>query len=75
MTDLRTPEERECERCGRREIWDGDAETWRVADRADDGSEDSDAQDTAAGEDPGDAVGDVHCVHEWDIDGSFQPIE
>lgn len=23
----------------------------------------------------GDAIGDVHCVHEWDIDGSFQPIQ
>ena len=22
-----------------------------------------------------DAVGDVHCVHEWDIGGSFRPIE
>lgn len=58
MTELRKPEERECERCGRHEVWDDDRETWRVPDR----------EDAAA-------VGDVHCVHEWDIDGSFRPIE
>jgi hypothetical protein len=56
MAELRTPDERECERCDRVEVWDDDHETWRVAD-ADD------------------AIGDVHCVHEWDIDGSFRPIE
>ncbi|WP_323677156.1 HEWD family protein [Halorubellus sp. PRR65] len=58
MADLRKPDERECERCGRREVWDDDHDTWRVPDRED-----------------ASAVGDVHCVHEWDIDGSFRPIE
>ena len=28
---LRTPTDRTCELCGRREAWDTDAETWRVA--------------------------------------------
>jgi len=55
MAELRKPDERECERCGRREVWDDDHVTWRVADD--------------------DAHGDVHCVHAWDIDGSFRPIE
>jgi hypothetical protein len=58
MAELRKPDERECERCGRTEVWDDDHDTWRVPDPDDAG-----------------AVGDVHCVHEWDIDGSFRPIE
>jgi len=64
MSELRKPDERECERCGRREVWDDDRDTWRVAD----GDDVADA--------PGDgAVGAVHCVHEWDIDGSYRPIQ
>jgi hypothetical protein len=58
MAELRKPEERECERCGRREVWDDDYDTWRVPDRED-----------------ASVLGDVHCVHEWDINGSFRPIE
>ena len=27
---IRKPEKRICERCGRREIWDKERETWRV---------------------------------------------
>lgn len=23
----------------------------------------------------GDAVGDVYCVHDWDVTGSFNPVE
>lgn len=23
----------------------------------------------------GDAVGDVHCIHDWDITGQFTPVE
>jgi hypothetical protein len=68
MTTLRKPDERECERCGRREIWDDEHDTWRVA------TDDPDAADAASTDDAG-VVGDVHCVHEWDIDGSFRPIE
>jgi predicted ABC-type ATPase len=28
--DLRRPTDRACERCGRREIWDTTAESWRI---------------------------------------------
>ncbi|GAB6877936.1 hypothetical protein JCM17823_02100 [Halorubrum gandharaense] len=47
------PTERTCERCGRAEQWDDDAEAWRVADDA----------------------GDVYCIHEWDVNGTFVPFE
>ena len=50
---IRRPTDRACERCGRRERWDAEAETWRIADTA----------------------GDVYCIHEWDINGSFVPFE
>lgn len=56
--DLRTPDRRTCERCGRREEWDDDRAVWRVA------SEDGQRR-----------VGDPYCVHEWDIDGTFEPVE
>ncbi|NHN40868.1 hypothetical protein G9C85_04365 [Halorubellus sp. JP-L1] len=68
MTELRKPEGRECERCGRREVWDDRHDTWRVA--SDDRDDNGDGNSADA-----DAIGDVHCVHEWDIDGSFRPIE
>ncbi|MFB6301622.1 MAG: HEWD family protein [Haloferacaceae archaeon] len=55
---LRSPQERTCERCGRREEWDPDAERWQVV-RKDD--------------DP--VAGNVFCLHEWDINGSFVPVE
>jgi len=29
--ELRSPSVRECERCGRKEEWDEDDETWRIA--------------------------------------------
>lgn len=57
-TQLQTPEERECERCGRREEWDPDSDGWRIA-RID-------------GER---RIGSLHCIHEWDINGTFDPIE
>jgi hypothetical protein len=50
---IRRPDRRECERCGRIERWDEDADAWRVDD----------------------AVGDVYCIHEWDINGTFLPFE
>jgi len=58
MPSLRTPEARACERCGREERWDDDAETWVIA-----GAEDELA------------VGNPHCIHEWDINGTFAPLE
>lgn len=61
-TELKTPEQRECERCGRREVWDPD-DGWRLA-----------AESTDSGEGER-AIGDPHCIHEWDIDGTFSPYE
>ena len=57
MPQLRTPDRRTCDRCGRQEQWDGAETTWRVA--------------TVDGER---RVGRVHCIHEWDINGSFPPF-
>jgi hypothetical protein len=30
MTTVVPPEKRECERCGRRDFWDHDAQKWRI---------------------------------------------
>ena len=46
------PTERSCERCGRRERWDDDKQTWR-------------------GLTPS---GTPHCLHEWDITGTYNPL-
>jgi len=58
VSELRTPDRRECLRCGRTERWDPDDGTWTVA--------------TVDGER---TVGGVHCIHEWDVTGSFEPVE
>mgnify|MGYP006277028211 CR=1 FL=1 len=58
MAVIVSPEERECERCGRRDRWDPSAETWRIA-VVDDEKR----------------VGNPHCLHEWDINGAFNPIQ
>lgn len=50
--ELRRPDERTCEVCGRREAWDGAADAWTVEE-----------------------VGNVYCLHEWDINGDFLPFE
>ncbi|WP_248898075.1 HEWD family protein [Haloplanus halobius] len=56
---IRKPTVRECEKCGRRERWNDATGTWRL--------------DT---DDEGDRIaGDVYCIHEWDINGTFVPIE
>jgi len=55
---LRTPDERSCELCGRTEVWDDEAGTWRVA----------------ADEDGDPLVGSLYCIHEWDVNGSFAPF-
>jgi hypothetical protein len=55
---IRKPTERECEECGRREVWNDATGTWRVAVTDDDR-----------------LAGDVYCIHEWDINGTFVPIE
>jgi hypothetical protein len=51
------PSERRCERCGRRDVWDEEAENWVVA--------------TADGERQSGRPG---CIHEWDINGTYNPI-
>ncbi len=58
MARLVPPTERVCERCGRRDVWDEDSETW-----------------VAAREDGQPLVGEPHCVHEWDINGTYNPFE
>ena len=52
------PERRTCERCGRTDVWDDDAENWVIDE------EDGERQ-----------VGDKHCIHEWDINGRYNPVE
>jgi hypothetical protein len=52
------PERRTCERCGRTDVWDDDAENWVIAEV--DGER---------------RVGDKHCIHEWDINGQYNPVE
>ncbi|WP_459194030.1 HEWD family protein [Halosimplex sp. J119] len=59
MTTIVPPRERECERCGRTDVWDDDAGTWRVVT-----------------DDDGDRLaGDPFCLHEWDINGTYNPLE
>ena len=58
MATLVPPTERVCERCGRRDVWDEDRETW-----------------VAAKADGQRVVGEPHCVHEWDINGTYNPFE
>jgi hypothetical protein len=58
MTAITAPRERACERCGRRDLWDDDDSTWRIA--VENGEKRS---------------GNPHCLHEWDINGSFTPVD
>ena len=55
---LRTPTDRTCELCGRRETWNADDESWRVVE-----------------EDGERHVGKPFCIHEWDINGRFVPVD
>ena len=57
MTSIEPPEERTCERCGRRDVWDEELVSWTID------SEDGEKQ-----------VGNPHCLHEWDINGTFNPL-
>lgn len=58
MAEVIPPNERVCERCGREDVWDGDAESWVIV------TEDGEKHD-----------GNPHCLHEWDINGTYNPIE
>jgi hypothetical protein len=53
MATIVPPRARTCERCGREDRWDDDAENWVVSE-----------------ESPGNA----HCIHDWDINGTYNPI-
>lgn len=57
MTEVVPPDERVCERCGRKDVWDDDAQKWVVA------REDGEPR-----------PGRPHCLHEWDINGSYNPL-
>ncbi|MDG5775370.1 hypothetical protein QA599_02870 [Haloarculaceae archaeon H-GB1-1] len=57
MTTIVPPKERECERCGRHDVWDDDADTW-----------------TVVTEDDAKQIGDPFCLHEWDINGEYNPL-
>lgn len=58
MPTISPPTERECERCGRRDVWDDDAGVWTIQ-RDDDGEP---------------IAGEPYCVHDWDIHGSYSPL-
>jgi hypothetical protein len=58
MTEIVSPKERECERCGRRDAWDDERGVWTIV-TDEDGNRQS---------------GDPHCLHDWDINGSFNPL-
>lgn len=53
MATIVPPRSRTCQRCGREDEWDEDAENWVVSD---------------------DAPGNPHCIHDWDINGNYNPI-
>jgi len=55
---IRKPTARQCEDCGRQEVWNESTGTWRVA--REDGER---------------IAGNVYCIHEWDINGTFVPLE
>ena len=56
-TEIVPPDRRECQRCGRIDVWDADVENWVIA--VGDGER---------------RVGDKHCIHEWDINGAYNPV-
>lgn len=56
--ELQPPRARECERCGRRDVWDDESPHWRIATIDGDGR-----------------AGDPFCIHEWDVNGSYNPFE
>jgi len=56
-TEIVPPDRRRCQRCGRTDVWDDDAENWVIA--VEDGER---------------RVGNRHCIHEWDINGRYNPV-
>lgn len=57
MAEVVPPDERTCERCGRKDVWDESEQKWIVA------KEDGELR-----------TGRPHCLHEWDINGSYNPL-
>lgn len=66
------PTERSCERCGRRDVWDEASENWVIA--VEDSAERSSAGSRASPDDGERLVGDPDCIHEWDINGGYNPV-
>ena len=58
MVDIKAPGERTCERCGRRDVWDPERGAWTVRVDAE-GNRQS---------------GTAYCLHDWDINGSYNPL-
>ncbi len=58
MSTVIPPTKRQCERCGRTEVWDDEQTTW-----------------VAANEEGNQNLGTPHCLHEWNINGSYNPFE
>ncbi|MFB6308712.1 MAG: HEWD family protein [Haloarculaceae archaeon] len=58
MVDIEPATERVCERCGRRDEWDEERDAWTIA----------------TDEDGERVVGDPYCLHEWDINGTYNPF-
>ena len=56
-SEIVPPDRRECQRCGRTDVWDDDAQNWVIA------VEDGDRR-----------IGNKHCIHEWDINGAYNPV-
>lgn len=59
MSGIIPPKERVCERCGRRDVWDDDRGAWTIV-TDEDGERKS---------------GSPHCLHDWDINGTYNPLE
>ena len=58
MVTINPPTERSCERCGRRERWDEQKQTFVT--REENGRVER---------------GEPHCLHEWDINGKYNPLQ
>ncbi|QSG14909.1 HEWD family protein [Halapricum desulfuricans] len=58
MATIVPPTRRECERCGRVDVWDDEQMNW-----------------TISGEDDEKRVGNPQCLHEWDINGEYNPFD
>ena len=55
--ELTPPTKRECDRCGRRDVWDEETANWTIA------VEDGELKE-----------GNSFCIHEWDVNGSYNPF-